>query len=80
MRKIIIFILLAHLLLANRCVTKEMCNNAILVDNQLNQQVFLLPYRIKYDYFDVDFSKQRILYNYDISPLSEKKMFILHFV
>lgn len=80
MRKIIIFILLAHLLLANRCVTKEMCNNTILVDNQLNQQVFLLPYRIKYDYFDVDFSKQRIfLYNYDIT-LSEKKMFILHFV
>ena len=75
MRKIIIFILLAHLLLANRCVTKEMRNNTITIDNRLNQEVFLLPYRIKYDYFDVDFSKQRILYNYDISALSEKKMF-----
>lgn len=80
MRKIIIFILLAHLLLANRCVTKEMCNNTILVDNQLNQEVFLLPYKIKYDYYNMEDTKAGIISNYDISPLSEKKMFILHSV
>lgn len=79
MRKIIIFILLAHLLLANRCVTKEMRNNTITVDNQLNQEVFLLPYKIKYDYYNMEDTKAGIISNYDISPLSEKKMFYTPF-
>lgn len=79
MRKIIIFILLAHLLLANRCVTKEMRNNTITVDNQLNQEVFLLPYKIKYDYYNMEDTKAGIISNYDTSPLSEKKMFYTPF-
>lgn len=79
MRKIVIFILLAHLLLANRCVTKEMRNNTITVDNQLNQEVFLLPYKIKYDYYNMEDTKAGIISNYDISSLSEKKMFYTPF-
>lgn len=79
MRKIIIFMLLAHLLLANRCVTKEMRNNTITIDNQLNQEVFLLPYRIKYDYFDMKDTKVGIISNYALSSLSKKKMFYTPF-
>lgn len=71
--------LLAHLLLANRCVTKEMRNNTITIDNQLNQEVFLLPYRIKYDYFDMKDTKVGIISNYALSSLSKKKMFYTPF-
>jgi|SRR5690554_2132213 len=75
MRKIVIFILLAHLLMAHRCVTKEMRGNTITVDNQLNQEVFLLPYKIKYDYYNTDFTKQRLLYNYFVEANSINKTF-----
>lgn len=75
MRKIIALILLSHILLATRCVTKQMRDNTIVVSNQLNQEVFLLPYKIKYDYYDISFSKQRIISNYAVNPISERKIF-----
>lgn len=79
MRKIVIFILLAHLLMAHRCVTKEMRNNTITVDNQLNQEVFLLPYKIKYDYYNMEDTNAGIISNYSVNPLSKKKMFYTPF-
>jgi len=56
-----------------------MRNNTITIDNQLNQEVFLLPYRIKYDYFDMKDTKVGIISNYALSSLSKKKMFYTPF-
>lgn len=79
MKKLILFLLLAHLLLANRCVTKEMRNNTIIIDNQINQEVFLLPYKIKYDYFDMKNTKAGIISNYSLNSLTKKKLFYTPF-
>lgn len=61
MKRIIVLILLLHLFLANRCVTKEMRSNTITVDNQLSEEVFLLPFNIKYDYYNVMDTKEGIV-------------------
>jgi hypothetical protein len=79
MKKIFFLILLLPLLFANRCVTKEMRKNTISIDNKLGEEVFLLPYKIKYDFYDIKDTKAGIMSNYAISPLSQKKIFYTPF-
>jgi hypothetical protein len=81
MRKIIIFILLAHLLMASTCRNKATQKNTIIVENRIDKEVFLFLQNIKYD-FGVEFNektKKAITANYNISPLSKKKMFYTPF-
>jgi len=75
MKKGIVFLIFLPFLFANRCVTKEMWEKRITVENKLNTEVYLLPYRIERDYYDLKFTKDRIIHNYFIHNQSISKIF-----
>lgn len=75
MKKGIVLLFFLPFLFANRCVTKEMWEKTITVDNKLKKEVYLLPYKIKRDYYDLGFTKDRITHNYFIHNQSISKIF-----
>lgn len=75
MYNVIIILFAACLLSATTCKTKKMNNNRIVVDNLLDKDLSLLPRRIKYDYYDMTFTKERLIHNYSISSSSTGRVF-----
>lgn len=75
MLKVIFHFIATSLLFMTTCNTKKMVDNKVTVDNRLQENICLLPNRIRYDHYNTEFTKQRLLFNYSIGPDSTKKMF-----
>lgn len=79
--RMILFSFFTPLLFATTCINKEMRENTIIVDNQLDVRVYLVPYRITYDYFNSSLTKGTLMVDteYIVDAKFSKKIFYTPF-